>query len=79
MLLEMSRTSILMIVGLTLGLAVSIVVTRALTGLLFGVKPWDASVFATAAVVLAGSALFASWLPARRAARIDPATALRSE
>ncbi len=78
MLLEMSRTSILVFVGLTLGLAVSIVVTQALTGLLYGVQPWNATIFTTAAAVLAGSALFASWLPARRAARIDPATALRS-
>lgn len=77
--LEMSRTSILVIVGLTFGLIFSIVVTQALTGLLYGVKPWNPSIFGIAAAVLAGSALIAGWLPARRAAGIDPATALRSE
>jgi len=54
-----------------------------LTGLarkmLFGITPTQPSVFALSAAVLAGAALAAGWLPARRAARVDPMVALRHE
>jgi ABC-type lipoprotein release transport system permease subunit len=47
--------------------------------LLFGVEAWDAPTLAGVAIVLASSALLASYLPARRAASVSPADALRSE
>ncbi|HEX5759970.1 MAG TPA: ABC transporter permease [Thermoanaerobaculia bacterium] len=67
------------LLGLALGLAGAFAASRLLAGLLFGVAPTDALTFAGVAVVLAAAALLASWLPARRAASIDPLTALRSE
>jgi putative ABC transport system permease protein len=50
-----------------------------LNGLLFGVQPADPPTIATAAVLLVGVALAASWIPARRAMTVDPVTALRRE
>ena len=47
--------------------------------MLYGVRPLDPAALATAAVVLLGSALLAVFLPARRAARLDPMVALRCE
>jgi putative ABC transport system permease protein len=77
--LELKRTAAVVMVGLALGLAVSMAVARAMAGLLFRVTPWNGEIFGVAVMVLALSALLAAWLPARRAARIDPATALRVE
>jgi putative ABC transport system permease protein len=65
--------------GVTLGLAAAFAVTRVLQGLLFGVSSTDPATFAAVAGVLATAALLASYLPARRAARLDPATVLREE
>jgi putative ABC transport system permease protein len=65
--------------GLVVGLAGSLALGRALTGLLFGVPPHDAPTLATATSVLGAVALMACTLPARRASRIDPAAALRDE
>jgi ABC-type lipoprotein release transport system permease subunit len=48
-------------------------------GLLFGVESWDASTLASVAAVLAASALLASYVPARRAASVNPVEALRAE
>ena len=47
--------------------------------MLYGVKPVDGAIFTAAAIVLAAVAVLAGWLPARRAARIDPMVALRYE
>lgn len=65
--------------GVTTGAAVSLAVTRLARRILFGVTPDDPLVFAAAAAVLLGAALLAAWLPARRAARVDPLMALRHE
>jgi putative ABC transport system permease protein len=65
--------------GLLCGLAASFALTRLLTGVLFGVKPWDPIAFVVAPVTLAGVALLALWLPALRASRVDPIEALRCE
>jgi predicted permease len=65
--------------GVTLGLAVATVAARALGSLLFEVGPLDGVTFATAAAVLTVAALIAAWLPARRAASLDPAAVLRQE
>jgi predicted permease len=65
--------------GLVVGGAGSIAAVRALRQLLFGVQPFDTTSFAVAAGLLATVALLAAWLPARRAAAVEPATALRAE
>ncbi len=65
--------------GIGIGLASALVATRMMSGLLFGVAPWDMPTLAAVATVLAASSLLASFLPARRAASIDPADALRTE
>jgi predicted permease len=69
----------LAIVGLLVGVVASLFLTRFLRGMLFGVGSSDLLTFATVAVVLCVVALFACFLPARRAAAIDPMQALRTE
>jgi len=66
-------------VGIAIGFASSLGLTRLLADFLFGVKPWDPLVFTLVPVILGAVALLAVWLPARRATRIDPVIALRSE
>ncbi len=65
--------------GLAVGIAGSLGATRLLAGLLYGVRPSDAAVLVGVAATLAAVSIAASYLPARRAARIDPMQALRSE
>jgi putative ABC transport system permease protein len=65
--------------GVCVGLAGSLALGRALSGLLFGVRPHDLATLAGAAAVLAAAALVACSVPALRAARIDPACALREQ
>jgi ABC-type antimicrobial peptide transport system permease subunit len=69
----------LVLIGLGLGLAASFAVTRVLSGVLYGVQPTDLLTFSGVALLLAGVAFLASYLPARRAASIDPMQALRTE
>jgi predicted permease len=65
--------------GVVIGLAVAFVATRALTSMLFGITPSDVSTFVATAILLAAVALLATWLPARRATRVDPMVSLRTE
>ncbi|HWZ33467.1 MAG TPA: ABC transporter permease [Bryobacteraceae bacterium] len=65
--------------GLAIGLCAAFFVTRLLQSLLFGVTPHDTSSFVGVPVALTSVALLASWLPARRAARVDPLVSLREE
>jgi putative ABC transport system permease protein len=67
------------LVGIVGGLLGAIGMTRALSSLLFGVSPTDLATLLGSAAVLLVVAAAASWLPARRAAAVDPALALRSE
>jgi macrolide transport system ATP-binding/permease protein len=69
----------LVALGVVLGLAGAIVCSRVLTGLLYGVQPVDPPTLMSAVLLLTVTALFACWLPARRAACVDPTEALRSE
>jgi predicted permease len=66
-------------VGVAGGLVLFAIAGRFMRGFLFGVAPWDPLTIAGAALVLLGVAAFASWIPARRAGRVDPAEALRAE
>lgn len=66
-------------IGIALGLAGSFALTRYLQSLLFGVAPNDLVTLAAVCVLLGGVTLAACFVPATRAARVDPSTALRSE
>jgi putative ABC transport system permease protein len=77
--LALSRSMISALIGVVVGLAASYGLTRFLTGLLFEVKPMDPIVLGLAALILAGVAFIACYLPSRRAAKVDPMVALRCE
>ena len=69
----------LIVIGVSFGLAGSVAAAMLMRKLLFGVPPWDAGTLAGVAILLAGSALLASYFPARRAASVSPVEALRVE
>jgi ABC-type antimicrobial peptide transport system permease subunit len=69
----------LTLMGIVAGLVCSIAAANLMRGLLFGVDPWDVETLAAIAAVLGVSALLASFVPARRAALVNPVEALRAE
>jgi predicted permease len=69
--------AVLLVAGLAIGGGIALAVSQFLSGLLFGVQATDPVTFAGVALVLTGVALGASWLPAWRASRVEPVTALR--
>ena len=69
----------LSITAILITVIIAVVATRAMRGLLYNVEPSDPTALLGAAVVLAIVAGAASWIPARRAAKVDPVEALRAE
>jgi putative ABC transport system permease protein len=69
----------LALVGVLLGIGAAFWLTRFLASFLFGVKAWDPAVFVSVPLILAAVALLAVWLPASRASKLNPMTALRVE
>jgi len=67
----------LLVAGAVTGVIAAMALSRLMTGLLFGISPMDAISFSAAALVLIVAAALATWLPARRAAKVDPMIALR--
>jgi predicted permease len=70
---------ILAAVGVALGLAAAVAATRLMSSLLFGISPLDPTTFAVVPLLLAAAAAAASYLPARRAAAVDPSIALNAD
>ena len=70
---------ILAAVGILAGLGVALALSRVMSSLLFGTSALDATTYAAMSLIMAGSAALASYLPARRAADMDPSEALRAE
>lgn len=70
---------VLSVVGAAVGLAISFALSRVIVSLLFAVTPTDVTTFGLATAVLFASALLASYVPARRATKVDPLVALRYE
>jgi ABC-type antimicrobial peptide transport system permease subunit len=77
--LVLTRALRIVVAGLIVGLAGAAGVTRVLQRFLFGVTPTDPVTFALVTLLLMAVGLVAAWVPARRATRIDPCTALRAE
>jgi putative ABC transport system permease protein len=73
---EGARTQV---IGLVIGLVGAAALTRVLQGLLFDIEALDPLTFATTSGILLGVGLLATYLPARRAARLDPVTSMRTE
>jgi len=77
--LVVARGVALVLAGVALGIVGAVALTRFMGALLFGVTPTDPATYVAVAVILVGAALLASYLPARRATRVDPILALRAE
>jgi len=77
--LVMKQGVALTLIGVGLGIAAAFGLTRLMSSLLFGVQPTDVITFVTVSALLGAIALCASYIPARRATRVDPMTALRYE
>jgi ABC-type antimicrobial peptide transport system permease subunit len=77
--LVLRETLLLVALGVAIGLPASMAATRFLQDYLFELKPTDPATIGAAAMILAAIAVLAGYLPARRAARVDPLTALRYE
>ena len=70
---------IVAVIGLAIGLAAALVAARLMSGLLFGVGPYDVTTLVGVTAVIALATLIANWVPALRAAHVDPLTALRTD
>jgi putative ABC transport system permease protein len=77
--LVLRQSAVVTILGISLGIAGAAAVTRYLEGMLFGLTPLDLPTFVTVAAVFAAVAMVATFVPARRATKVDPMVALRCE
>jgi putative ABC transport system permease protein len=77
--LILSQTTLLVLIGVAAGVAGALALSRLVATQLFEVSPRDPLTFAATSALLAGVALFAAWLPARRATSVDPMITLRAE
>jgi putative ABC transport system permease protein len=75
----LSEGGVLVVIGLTLGVVGALSISKLMQGLLFGVAPHDPVTLLGVVVLMAAVGIAACWIPAARAARIDPATALRAQ
>jgi predicted permease len=67
------------VIGVVLGLVIALVASRALVSMLYGVQRWDPLTFAGTALLLGAVSILATWLPARKATRVDPMVTLKTE
>ena len=77
--LVLSHASMLVVAGVAIGLAGCVILSRLISGVLYGVTPTDVWAYVTVSVLLMAVALAAAYLPARRAMRVAPMVALRYE
>lgn len=77
--LIVGQAMLLVAISLAIGLAGAFAATRLLSSLLFGVGTWDPATFGAIVLLISAVSFLATWLPARRAANVDPIIALRSE
>lgn len=77
--LILGEAGMLVLLGQAFGIAASMLTGRLLRSLLFGVRSWDIATLVTVTSLLTTAALIAAWVPARRAAAVDPIQALRNE
>ena len=77
--LVMRRAVVILVLGAAVGMAISLAATRIIVNMIYGVRPFDAITLIGATVLLVATGLLASYIPARRAAHVDPLQALRTE
>jgi ABC-type antimicrobial peptide transport system permease subunit len=77
--LVLRQTLVLVVAGLGSGIVLALALSRLMAGLLFDLSPQDPATFISIGLILTAVALIASWVPARRATRVDPLRALRAE
>jgi ABC-type antimicrobial peptide transport system permease subunit len=77
--LVLAETAQMLGIGIAIGIAIAAPAARLIRSMLFGVTPTDAASLSAAVAVLTAVALFAAFLPARRASHVDPMVALRHE
>jgi putative ABC transport system permease protein len=77
--LVLRQALVLVVAGLVSGIVLALGLARLMEGLLFELSPRDPTTFVSIGLILSAVALIASWVPARRATRVDPLRALRAE